>query len=179
MMISGETSQVLSVTSDASMQVGSRLVPLAIGVSPVQLENIEISLTNLGKPISGPMSLVSTVLYPAQVEFQSTLVDGQNEIEMIPIEQLEYINLKSSRSEAMVQYTSSSSDVITKIIIPERPNFLPASIIMETGQFDGHHRMPHITSQYWVCDLLSNRMRNQTITIRAKPATLDYSSGKS
>ncbi|VDN98895.1 unnamed protein product [Rodentolepis nana] len=178
MMTSGETSQVLSVTSDASMQVGSRLVPLAIGVSPVQLENMEISLTNLGKPISGQMSSASAVLYPAQVELQSTLVDGQNGIELVPIEQLEYINLNSSRSEAMVQYSSSSSDVITQIITPERPNLLPASIIMETGQFDGHHRMPNIASQSLVCDLLSNRMRNQTVTIKAKPATSDYSSGK-
>nr|CDS31384.2 microtubule actin cross linking factor 1 [Hymenolepis microstoma] len=175
---SSETSQVLSVTSDASMQVGSRLVPLAIGVSPVQLENMEISLTNLGKAMSGETSLASALLYPAQVELQSSLVDGQSGIELIPIEQLEYINMNTSRSEAMVQYSSSTSDVITQIITPEKPNLLPASIVLETGQFDGHHRIPNIASQSLVCDLFSNRMRNQTITIRAKPATSNYSSEK-
>lgn len=178
MKTSGNISQVLSVTSDSSMQVGSRLVPLAIGVSPVRLENMEISLTNLGKSMSEQTSSVSAVLYPAQVELQSNLIDGQSGIELVPIEQLEVIHMNSSKSEAMVQYSSSSSDVLTQIITNERPNLLPATIVMETGQFDGHNRTPNIASHSLVCDLFKNRMRNQTISIRAKPATSEYSSGK-
>ncbi|KAM3179131.1 hypothetical protein ACTXT7_001178 [Hymenolepis weldensis] len=178
MKTSGVISQVLSVTSDSSMQVGSRLVPLAIGISPVQLENMEISLTNLGKSMSKQTLSASAVLYPAQVELQSNLIDGQSGIELVPIEQLKVIHMNSSKSEAMVQYSSSSSDVLTQIMTKERPNLLPASIVMETGQFDGHNRTPNIASQSMVCDLFKNRMRNQTISIRAKPTTSEYSSGK-
>ncbi|KAM7541808.1 hypothetical protein Aperf_G00000014224 [Anoplocephala perfoliata] len=166
---------------DASMQVGSQLVPLSFGISPVLLKNMEVSIPSISRGIGEQTSPASAILYPAQVELQNNLVDGQSGIQIVPLENVDIVQMKSSGSEAKVQYRSSlgsdvQTQIVTEIPVKGERSLLPASLVLETGQFDGHCRGPTIASQAVICELLNNRQTTQTISIRAKSSASEYSS---
>ncbi|KAH9280998.1 hypothetical protein ECG_06496 [Echinococcus granulosus] len=173
--VSSDTvTQIFSVTTDASVQVGTQLVPQAIGISPVHLENMVVSMTSKSRKSDQTLS-ASTLLYPAQVELKGRLIDEQSGIEVVPLEQVKVLSMSRSEVDPLVHYAhpSSNSDAITQIEtqIPEskKSNLLPASLVMGTGQFDGRRRTPEFASQSLVCKLLSDAKEYQDLTIRLKP----------
>ncbi|VDM18789.1 unnamed protein product [Hydatigera taeniaeformis] len=184
---SDTVTQILSVTTDASVQVGTKLVPQAIGIAPVHLENMEVSVASQrGRNREQTLS-ASALLYPAQVELRSKLMDEQSGIEVVPLDQVEVVNMSSPEVDPLVHYTHSSSGWVDAAPIGlqtqerRKSNLLPASLVMETSQFDGRLRTPELASQALVCELLSGSKKLEELTIRAKPApkgSIEYSGDK-
>ena len=170
--------QIFSIMADASVQVGTQLVPQAIGISPIHLNNMEIAVKEKEGVNCEETLSTSTLLYPAQVELTSRLVNEQSGIEIVPLEQVEIMHMDSPNIGSLIKYHSSqirSLDVQTQIetqmLEHERPNLLPASIMLETGQFDGRRRTPEFVSQSLISSVLSNSHRHQGLTIRAKSSS--------
>ncbi|KAL5968054.1 hypothetical protein TSMEX_004201, partial [Taenia solium] len=186
---SDTVTQIVSVIKDASVQVGTQLVPQAIGIAPVHLKNMEISVTSKGKRKGEETLSASTLLYPAQVELKSRLMDEESGIEVVPLDRVEVVNMSSpAEVDPLIHYAypSSGLDAATQSAtqIPEskRSNLLPASLVMETSQFDGSCRVPELASQSLVCELLSGKTEHQALTIRAKSVpkmNTEYSGGRS
>ncbi|KAL5107558.1 hypothetical protein TcWFU_003537 [Taenia crassiceps] len=185
---SDTVTQIFSIIKDASVQVGTQLVPQAIGIAPVHLENMEVSVTSRNRRKGEETLSASTLLYPAQVELKGRLMDEQSGIEVVPLDQVEVVYMNSPEVDPLIHYAqpSGNSDATTQIVtlMPEskKSSLLPASLVMETSQLDGHRRVPELASQSLVCEILSSTMKHQALTIEAKSVpkiSTEYSGGSS
>lgn len=171
---SDTVTQVFSILKDVSVQVGTQLVPQAIGIAPVHLKNMEISVTSKSRNKGEEALSASTLLYPAQVELKGRLMDEQSGIEVVPLDQVEVVNMNSPEVDPLIHYAHPSSDwdataqSVTQIPESKMSNLLPASLVIETNQFDGRRRVPELASQNLVCELLSSTAKHQELSIQAK-----------
>ncbi|VDD75771.1 unnamed protein product [Mesocestoides corti] len=178
-------SQSFKITATAFTQVGTQLIPQAIGISPVSLENMEVSVASKETGVQEQSLSASAILYPAEIELVSKLTDDRSGFEIVSLAQVEALQLNTSEEETHLRYRHASltnvngphpsADLQTQVgptdTTKDKPHVLPASIVMKTKQFDGSSRAPELVTQSFVGSLLSDARGCKALTLRAVAAT--------